>query len=668
MSKPTKLLLALKNAKKHLEIATKQAPNDDLTTELRRTHQPKSRLNKLVGGPYSPPAKRQSLLSRVGVANRPTYDLIADGILGKNEDYRPKLSLNKTGSEVSSLVAERLKNLRERTLSKISSDTSIAESSFFGFEADGTPIWSSVVSGQRGIDEGLHHQSKQKKTNLAHHSIHLPVIVDWPKTLQHSSHQTYKTWSTTTENRRATQLSERVIDSLQETLNPLILIGDSQTGKSHLIHAIGQAVLLRNEGPVYFLRGDDLTEILDVENTWSDVFANCVMLLIDDIDLILSDQEVANHVGRMLDYALNMNVHVVVTARSSPEDWPASSLWDILRGGVRSILGRVGAGSLMLFARKLSNERNLMLSDEQLALIVTDGDVSWRGTRSGIDKIESAIDGGEKLLDTVDVYKLLNDIHSDDEDYHEESESESVEDIANRLISSVIDVVYSDDEIGGIEITTKLPELSDNYTPPEIDIESFIGKQTDLVEAHIKKTLDDLTPEAPSVVDVHDRDKHLVAKMTRIVKQDHAKAAEILTELDMGIDQKFAYSDGEINQNTGRLIELESMLLNLADRTSDASLEGLIGIADELRELENQLVSLDPERGPLPEFVEDELDSYTPSEEWNIDSSDVTAGSLIDGDSITLNPIDGILEPHPEGSVKTATITPVGVVIDGEEE
>ena len=236
------------------------------------------------------------------------------------------------------------------------------------------------------------------------------------------------------------------------------------------------------------------------------------------------------------------------------------------------------------------------------------------------------------------------------------------------MISSVIDVVYSDEELGGIEITTKLPELSDDYTPPEIDIESFIGNQTDLVEAHIKKTLDDLTPEAPSVIDVNDRDKHLVAKMTRIVKQDHAKAAEILTELDMGIDQRFANSDGEINQNTGRLIELESMLLNLANRTSDASLEGLIDIADELRELENQLVSLDPERGPLPEFVEDELDSYTPSEEWNIDSSEVTAESLIGNDSITLNPIDRVLEPHPEGSVKTSTITPVGVVMDGEEE
>ena len=80
------------------------------------------------------------------------------------------------------------------------------------------------------------------------------------------------------------------------------------------------------------------------------------------------------------------------------------------------------------------------------------------------------------------------------------------------------------------------------------------------------------------------------------------------------------------------------------------------------------MVSFDPERGPLPEFVEDELDSYTPRDEWNIDSSKVTAESLIDNESITLNPIDGILEPHPEGSVKTSTITPVGVVMDGEEE
>ena len=149
MSTRTKLLLALENAKKHLATTNGQGLSDAQTTGLEQTNQAKSKLNIMTGGTYSPPARRKSLLSRVGVANRPTYDLIADGILGKNEDYQPKLSLSKTGGEVSSLVAERLKNLRERTLSKISSETNIAESSFFGFESDGTPIWSSVVSGQR---------------------------------------------------------------------------------------------------------------------------------------------------------------------------------------------------------------------------------------------------------------------------------------------------------------------------------------------------------------------------------------------------------------------------------------------------------------------------------------------------------------------------------------
>ena len=70
----------------------------------------------------------------------------------------------------------------------------------------------------------------------------------------------------------------------------------------------------------------------------------------------------------------------------------------------------------------------------------------------------------------------------------------------------------------------------------------------------------------------------------------------------------------------------------------------------------------------VPQGWRMDLNDLTPSEEWNIDSSDVTAESLIENDSITLNPIDRVLEPHPEGSVKTSTITPVGVVMDGEEE
>ena len=183
--------------------------------------------------------------------------------------------------------------------------------------------------------------------------------------------------------------------------------------------------------------------------------------------------------------------------------------------------------------------------------------------------------------------------------------------------------------------------------------------------------MQDLTPEAPSVIDVDDRDKHLVAKMTRIIERDHSIAADILTDLDMGIDSKFANSDDMITAETDQLINLESKLLNLAERTSDASIEGLIGIADELRALEHELVAIDSERDELPEFVEDEieegLESYIPQNEWNIDGSQVSINELIDDESMII-PIEGVLHPHPEGVLQTSTITPVENVLSGEEE
>ena len=43
---------------------------------------------------------------------------------------------------------------------------------------------------------------------------------------------------------------------------------------------------------------------------------------------------------------------------------------------------------------------------------------------------------------------------------HDEIVRERVEDIAQRLISNAVDVVYSDNEIGGIELSSELPVLT----------------------------------------------------------------------------------------------------------------------------------------------------------------------------------------------------------------
>ena len=154
-----KLLSAIKSAQTHINPSSGHQPIQEQSDA--DNYSPKSKLAKLTGK-SGVRKDRKSLLSRVGVKSRPTFDLIADGVLGsESSNYHPKVKLTDSQGDVSSLVAERIKNLRERTLSKISSETNIVEDSFFGFESDGTPIWSSVVSGARAIESKIHHEQLQ---------------------------------------------------------------------------------------------------------------------------------------------------------------------------------------------------------------------------------------------------------------------------------------------------------------------------------------------------------------------------------------------------------------------------------------------------------------------------------------------------------------------------
>ena len=658
------LLAAINSAKLHVNNPTSVKPeNSNISGENVRPSS--SKMARLIGKPSSK-GERKSLLTRVGVRNRPTYDLIADGVLGKNTDkYQPKLSIAESAVETNKSVSERIKDLRNRTLRKMSEEDKSVADGFFGFENDGTPIWSSVVTSERKLTARVFDPPQEQSSH--HHSIHIPSSYDWPKSLGLNNHNTFKTWFTVSENKRATQLAEQVIDNPQEGLNPLIFVGESDTGKTHLLQAIGQAALLTCNQDVYTIHRDELNKVLSFEHSWSDVFAHASMLIIDDIDAVAGDEAIANILGNVINTALNMNVHVIVSSQSMPDDWPASRLWDILRSGVKTILSQPGAGSLMSYARNLAVNKSVVLTDEQLALIVTHGEMGWRATKNSLTKAENAINNGEELLDNSDVYNLLNDIQSESMTVENLMISESVEDVADRLIKSVVDVVYSEQQLGGIEFNTTLPELSDDYEAPELLTDPLIKSDTELIESQLQSKLDDITPVAPSVIDVNDQDKHLVAKMTRIMERDHAKAAEILTDIDMGIDEQLSRSNYQIASETDILVNLEAKLLNLAERTAGASVEGLIEIADELRSLEHDLITAGANNLDIYQGTNHGLDSYVPTNDWNIDDSEITAEDLGTESSMMI-PIEGVLEPHPEGVIRTATLTPVTNITGGEEE
>ena len=366
-----------------------------------------------------------------------------------------------------------------------------------------------------------------------------------------------------------------------------------------------------------------------------------------------------------------MNVHVIVSSTTMPQGWPATKLWDLLRTGVKTILGAVGIGSLMLYSRNLTLQRSMVLNDEQLALVVRYGSVGWRATRNAIDKLEAAVRNGVPFSEVTDVYNILNDIEINDQESSTQDGKDNIESLANRMIKSATDVVYSEQEFGGIELNSELPNLSDDYEPPELEQLLQDSQGLNNLGHQLNFSLESLTPEAPSVIDMDDRDKHLVAEMNRIIERDHSIAADILTDLDMSIDEKMNQSDYQVPQEADILANLESRLLKLASRTSEASIEGLIDIADELRGLEHELLSVGNSEGVVTQSNRQELasalDSYVPENEWNVDESDVSIGDLTDDESVMI-PIEGLLRPHPEGAVRTAKLTPVGNILSGEEE
>ena len=79
---------------------------------------------------------------------------------------------------------------------------------------------------------------------------------------------------------------------------------------------------------------------LSENHNWTDILSQASMLIIDDIDHSLKN-DVANTWGNIIDLALNMNVHVIVSSTTMPQrvaskvvgfvtDWCENNSWVLL--------------------------------------------------------------------------------------------------------------------------------------------------------------------------------------------------------------------------------------------------------------------------------------------------------------------------------------------------
>ena len=208
MASPTKLRSVIEEAKQHLRdtIASHESQNASPTSPPEEAGQPaRSKLNTLLGK-QTVEQRPVSLFQSVGVPQRPTYDLIANRVLGPNvPEHRSFLD---EGSAYADHVAQRLRALQERLNTSVAQDEAVGTpSAFVGVEDDGRPVWSQVLDEQRGrpsnaLSEDLS-IGDEGRTSLL--SSVVEAAPSWPARLSWSSQRTFKQWFVAEENFEATQ-------------------------------------------------------------------------------------------------------------------------------------------------------------------------------------------------------------------------------------------------------------------------------------------------------------------------------------------------------------------------------------------------------------------------------------------------------------------------------
>ena len=186
-----------------------------------------------------------------------------------------------------------------------------------------------------------------------------------------------------------------------------------------------------------------------------------------------------------------------------------------------------------------------------------------------------------------DVLRILASKPKQEEHIHEQTCSRLT--TASDIVRTATDVIYSDKEIGGIELHSTAIDLpEDDWEPRFVSVDE-IHRANDLIEQHLKTTLEELTPEAPSVLDTDFRDRHLTHQLGQLEGTDIDSAVDVMVGIDTEIDRVIAEREQQMVKDDLRLRNLESQMEALLDRTSTADANELIDIVDELRYIEHEL-------------------------------------------------------------------------------
>ena len=553
ISRQEKLQLALANARQTLGKSTP-------------TGRPAlSNLNKLRGIEAAEDTRSGDIITRTGVKTRPVFDMVADNILGKSKPWKVSIDLDEGSSSLAQIAAERIGGMREKQITEEIEVDDLSED--LGVLKDGRPIWAEVLDSQRGYSTN--------STDFGMKDLSFKPL--WPPVQYLSEHNTWKSWHVVEENSRASSACEKVISKPGTSMNPLLVLGESGCGKSHILSASVQAMIRRQDGNVHLLSTSAMRGWDSLPQGWEEAVAHANLIAIDDLHL--AEERIATDIGMLIDYALNLGVQVIATSRVDSNEWQARRLWEVMRSATSIWIRSPSSSSLITHLRRSASGRALLLDDSMLAKIVAFGGGDWRGTDSAFEKVALAIESGERVVTSEDVGDILDDTPVQITEQEIFTQREDLEEIASRVVTETLDHVYTGSDIGGVELNSPLPDLEDGWEVPEMTIE----ERSDLHQVLVGENL---IPHVTTTLTVDEREDFLVNRESGISGLDRVRVNETAASIDNITETMFQEMSEQHLNESNQLKELENEMIQLVESSREASVEELIQIADRVGEIE----------------------------------------------------------------------------------
>ena len=555
--------------------------------------------------------RRSSLLESTIPAQRSTSRIITNKVLGpktsaewKEIDLRPDISDN-SEARLKDIVNDRFTELRKRddwlneTDQVISKDAKGEE--ILGIEDDGTPVWRKVLDEQRtrlmAIEPEIINTQRSKVVESAEQKY-----PDWPPVIPKTSEHTFNDYHVCPENLQAARAVDTILDEPSKRWNPLLISGDSGTGKSHLLWACG--LQMARQDPSRHVRILNCSE-LDEERPagWQRTLTDTSMLLVDDLQSIMDSTDSMQMVGEVIDYAINVGVQIVITCSNS--DFSSAGrnrLTEVLNGTRMVTIRRPGLASRMTYLRERSAIKRMLLNDLQLSVIETESSGDWRSLAQSLEVVSSAIERGANIDHVADMQAVLKGNYQTQ--VHQPLEtSRDIESLSDEMISQAIENV--EHVPLNIKLDAEIPSVDlppDDYEVPDLMPKDSSTAIENLVDRYLGDELERMEKPVGHAVSVNERERHLIDERQSPSAEDLVKVKGDLTAIDGIIDNAFNQADKRVLNETEVLSSLLEELQSLSEKMATAKARDLIRLVDRLYEIEMKLHSVDPERWPVPEM------------------------------------------------------------------